>query len=142
MKINKKIIIGILIVILIPVISYTIEYAFKNAGLKSGAIIEISLNNQVAAYFGSDVLQKLPNGSGNGDEGPTLNSVLIAAGINNFSTIEISGGKDETPYKISSQDNRDEYRFYYTPHNTVNLAKKSESQNILVEDVGLINAKD
>lgn len=142
MNLNKKIIIGIIIVLLIPVISYTIEYTFKSTGLKSGAIIKISHNNQVAAYFGSDVLKQLPAGSGNSNEGPTLSSVLIAAGIGNFSNVDISGGNDDSPYKISSNEMSNNYRFYYTDHNTVNLVKKSDNQNILVEDVSEINAKD
>lgn len=143
MKLNKRIIVGSLIVILFPVIAYTIEYTFKSAGLKSGVIIKISRNNQVAAYFGSDVLKKLPAGSGNSHEGPALRSVLIAAGISHFGNANISGGKGDTSCKISSKEMSSNYRFYYTDHNTVNLVKKSgDLHQILVKDVSAINAMD
>jgi len=143
MKFNKKIIIGLLIIVLIIAVSYTVEFSYKSFGLKSGAVIQISYNNQVAAYFGGDVLKKLPDGTAeNSNQGPTLNSVLIAAGISDFKKVEISGLEDDVPYKLDGKQISDNYRFYYTDHNTVSLAQKSDSGKILVEDVSKINAAD
>lgn len=143
MKLNNKIIIGILAIILITAGAYATEYFYKNSGLKSGAVIKISDNNQLAAYFGSDVFKQLPGGSTEGsDEGPTLTSVLIAAGINSFASVEIKGVRDDSPYRLDGKQVGDDCRFYYTDHNTVNFALRSDRAKVLVEDVSEINVKD
>lgn len=141
MTINKKIIAGFAVLVLIIAASYGIEYSYKSVGTKSGAIVKISNNNQPAAYFGSDVLQKLPGGTKkNSAEGPTLTSVLIAAGISDFSKVEIIGVNSNTPYIINKAEVNNNLVFYYTNHNTVNLVKK-DNQQVLVEDVSTISTQ-
>ncbi len=140
MTMNKKIIMGIIVLVLTIIAAYTFEYTYKNSGVKSGAIIEITNNNQPAAFMGSDVLKKLPGGTKDkSEEGPTLTSVLVAAGINDFSKVEIIGVKKSAPYVANKAEISNDLIFYYTDHNTVNLAKKDNYQNILVEDVSGIN---
>lgn len=143
MTLNKKIAGGIITILLIMAASYFIEITYKQTGLKSGAIIKISSNNQPAAFFGSDVLKKLPGGAeGPSGEGPTLKSVLASAGISDFNKVEILGVNESSSFVARQQDISDDLIFYYTDHGTVNLAKKSNSQSVLVEDVSEINASD
>ena len=139
MTMNKKIIIGIMVLVLIIVAAYTFEYTYKSAGTKSGSIIEITNNNQAAAFMGSDVLKKLPGGTKDkSEEGPTLTSVLVAAGISDFSKVEITGVQEDAYYVANKAEISNDIIFYYTDHNTVNLAKKDNHQ-VLVEDVSTIN---
>lgn len=143
MKINKRVVIGLLIIVLILASAYTIEFTYKNIGLKSGAVIEISKNEKEAAYFGGDVLKELPGGSTDGSEqGPTLNSVLMAAGVTDFNEVQIFGLDEDSYLKLDQKQVSDEYRFYYTDHNTLNLARQSDNKNILVESVCKINVAD
>lgn len=142
MTMNKKIIMGIMILVLAIVASYTIEFTYKDSGVKSGAIMEFTYNNQPAAYMGSDVLKQLPGGTKEkSEEGPTLTTVLVAAGIANYSKVEITGVKKGTPFVANKAEISDDIIFYYTNHGTVNLVKK-DNQHVLVEDVSGINAQD
>jgi hypothetical protein len=142
MTLNKKIIIGIIVLALAVIAAYTIEFTYKDSGIKSGAIIEITNNNQPAAYMGSDVLKKLPGGTKDkSGEGPTLTSVLVAAGISDFSKVEISGVKKGAPYMANKAEISNDLIFFYTDHNTVNLVKK-DNQNVLIEDVSVINTQN
>ena len=141
MTLNKKIIMGIMILVLMIAASYTLEYTYKNAGTKSGSIIKITNNNQTAAFMGSDVLKKLAGGTKNkSEEGPTLTSVLVAAGISDFSKVQITGVREGASYVASKAEISNDIIFYYTDHNTVNLAKKDNHQ-VLVEDVSTINTQ-
>lgn len=141
MTMNKKIIIGILVLALAVIAAYSIEYTYKGAGKKSGAIIEITNNKQPAAFMGSDVLKKLPGGTNEkSTEGPTLSTVLVAAGINDFSKVEITGVKNGAPYVANKAEISNDMIFYYTDHNTVNLVKK-EKQQVLIEDVSGISTQ-
>jgi len=141
MTLNKKIIMGIMILVLMIAASYTLEYTYKNAGTKSGSIIKITNNNQTAAFMGSDVLKKLAGGTKNkSEEGPTLTSVLVAAGISDFSKVQITGVRESASYVASKAEISNDIIFYYTDHNTVNLAKKDNHQ-VLVEDVSTINTQ-
>lgn len=143
MTLNKKMILGLIILVAMILASYTIEFTYKSSGLKSGAIIKISNNNQPAAYFGSDVLKQLPGGTKEkSEEGPTLNSVLVAAGISDFKKVEIIGLKKGNSYVVNETEISNDVIFYYTDHGTVNLAQKDNSQTILVNDVSEINTKD
>jgi len=140
MTMNKKIFMGIMVLVLTIIASYTIEFTYKSAGTKSGAIIAITNNNQPAAFMGSDVLKKLPGGTKDqSEEGPALTAVLVAAGTSDFSKVEISGVKKGVPYVVSKTEISNDLIFYYTDHNTVNLAKKDNYQKVLVEDVSAIN---
>jgi hypothetical protein len=142
MTLNKKIIIGIIVLAFAVIAAYTIEFTYKDSGIKSGAIIEITNNDQPAAYMGSDVLKKLPGGTKDkSEEGPTLNSVLVAAGISDFSKVEISGVKKSAPYVANKAEISNDLIFFYTDHNTVNLVKK-DTQNVLIEDVSAINTQN
>ena len=139
MTMNKKIIMGMMVLVFAIIAAYTIEFTYKDSGVKSGAIIEITNNNQPAAFMGSDVLKKLPGGTkSESEEGPTLTAVLVAAGINDYSKVEITGVKKGAPYVVNKAEISNDFIFYYTDHNTVNLAKK-DNQNVLVEDVSGIN---
>ena len=141
MTMNKKIIMGIMVLVFTIIASYTIEYTYKDSGVKSGAIIEITNNNQAAAFMGSDVLKKLPGGTkGKSEEGPTLTSVLVAAGINDYSKVQITGVKKGATYAVNKAEISNDLIFYYTDHNTVNLAKK-DNQHVLIEDVSAINTQ-
>ena len=141
MTLNRKIIIGIMLLAFTVITAYVIEFTYKDAGVKSGAIIQITNNNQPAAFMGSDVLKKLPGGTKEkSEEGPTLTSVLVAAGINDFSKVEITGVKKGAPYVANKAEISNDLIFYYTGHNTVNLVKK-DNQYVLVEDVSGINTQ-
>jgi hypothetical protein len=140
MTMNKRISMGIMVLVLTIIAAYTFEYTYKDAGVKSGTIIGITNNDQPAAFMGGDVLKKLPGGTKvNSQEGPSLTSVLVAAGISNFSKVEITGIRKGVPYVVTKAEISNDFIFYYTDHNTVNLAKKDNYQNVLVEDVSSIN---
>jgi len=142
MTMNKKIIMGIMVLVFAIIASYTIEFTYKDSGVKSGTIIQITNNNQAAAFMGSDVLKKLPGGTREkSQEGPTLTTVLVAAGINDFSKVDITGVKKGAPYVVNKAEISNDLVLYYTDHNTVNLAKKDNYQNVLVEDVSAINTR-
>src|SRR5665648_1241208 len=101
MTMNRKIFMGIMVLLLTIIASYTIEFTYKSAGTKSGTIIAITNNNKPAAYMGSDILKKLPGGTKDKPEaGPTLTAVLVAAGTSDFSKVEITGVKKVLPMSL------------------------------------------
>lgn len=141
MTLTKKIVMGITALVVVILAAYAFEYTYKAVGTKSGTIVEIAENNQPAAYMGSDVLKQLPGGTNeNPEEGPTLNAVLLAAGITDFVSAEIWGARNDTPYLINEDEISDDFIFYYTSHNTVNLVKK-DRQQVLMENVSGINVQ-
>lgn len=143
MGLNKRIVISILTILMMVSISYLIENVSKERGLNSASIIKVLDNNKVAALMGVDVLKELKEQEFPNDEdvtnGPTLLTVLAAAGTGDYRTIEIKGLDNQTLYRASQNEINKEYIFIFTDHGTVNLCKINQEQQLLVKDVSEIN---
>jgi len=139
---SKKVIISIVVISLFVASSYFVEYMSKERGLNSAKIIKVLDNGKLAALMDTDTLMQLENkgSSYSKDEkakGPALLSVIAAAGVDNFNTVEVKG---RSVYQIKKDEINRDYIFYFTDHGTVNLYKKN-TDRFLVEDVSEINTE-
>lgn len=142
MSLNKRIIFGIIVILLIASGSYIFENVSKEHGLKSGTVIRVLENNNLVSLMGVDVIKSLTAQDFPGEQnaqGPTLLYVMGAAGIGEFNNVEIKGLKENAYYKAGKDEITRDYILYPTKRGTVSLGKKSDPQHFLVEDVSEIN---
>lgn len=140
---NKKIIVSLVVIALIILGAYSTEYFFKENGLNSGSIVKVNNNAKLAAYMDKDVLTQLAGQKGKSSKnhvGPTLSSVLTAAGISYIEKVQVKGLHTKSPQKFDQKEINDDLVFYFTNHNTVNLGRKKDYPHYLVKDVTEINA--
>lgn len=132
-----------LFIFLVVPMSYWMETFWKERGLETGSIISVLDQYQPAALMGMDVLRRLDKQNDLGSAntiGPSLVSVLAAAGVSGFDYIEVKGIRSRAVYQITKDELSDQYILVFTDHNTVNLSKGSEGQTLLVQDISEIHA--
>ena len=141
MSLNKRIIIGLIIIILIIPASFLFESYDRTRNLNSGHLINMMADNKTVAYMGVDVIKSLTAQEFPTDpaaNGPTLFYVMGAAGIGKFNIVEISG-LDNAAFKTTISETGAELFLYPTKHGTVSLTRKGD-QKPIVESVIQISA--
>lgn len=144
MSLKKKILMSFLIIILIIVTAYSIEYVSRERGLGSATIIKVTIDGKVASLMGVDVLSKLKSEPVAGSRltmGPELNSVLTAAGASRFNSIEIIGIDRQRSYRLDKKQINNQVVFYFNDSGTVNLCVGAPEHPV-VRDVSEIKVNN
>lgn len=142
MSLNKKIITGMILIILFVAGAYLVENLSKEQGLNSAKVIKVQDNDNPVALMGIDVLKQLNKQEFPDDKdskGPSLLYVMGSAGIGDFNKVEVKGLDNKSVYRANSSEISKDYILYFTDHGTVSLCKKSDCQHFLVEDVSQIS---
>lgn len=144
MKLNKKITISVILIVLITAGAYVSENIIKKSGVRSGGIIQISRNGKTAAYISDEVLIKLMEKDKQQDDealkGPALRSALSAAGIVNYNEVEVKGLGTDNRVTLSKKNIDENLILYVSGNGKVDLGRKGNSK-YLVTNVNEINTK-
>lgn len=131
---NRRILVGVLLLVLVVTVFYGIEYIAKNQGLQTATIIRMQTDKQVVAFLDIGVLRKLDAA------GPSLKVVLAAAGLDRFGMVEIRGLRSDAPYQVNTAETDKELHLLFTARGTVDLCRGRDETAVLVADVSEINA--
>ena len=145
MNMKKRIIIGLVLILVITVGSYLFENISTRQGMKSAKIIKITQSGKTIAIISSDVLKQLmeQNLNKNSDEetlGPSLSTTLHAAGVSEFQQVEIKGKNKSIV--LNKDDIKDDLILFLQGNGSTNLCNKGSSANSLVDQVTEINIKN
>jgi hypothetical protein len=146
MKIDKSIVIGILLLVFLTAGSYLLENVAKKQGTNSAKIIKITENNKVVAFISADVLkqlmeQNIKQGENITDKGPSLQLAMDAAGKGNFNQIIVKGKVDNKSITLNKNDINDKLELYLENNGTVNLYEKGNNSNFVVKEITEISVK-
>lgn len=132
----RRIWLGVFLIVLLVGACYGIEHAAKNRGLNMATIIKMQLNNQTVAFMDVEALRRLDAA------GPSLASVLAAAGIDRFGGLEIKGLHSGAVYRLNKGEPDPDLQLVFSVRGTVNLCNKQAKDAVLVEAVSEINAQN
>ncbi|MGI5926175.1 MAG: hypothetical protein ACOX8A_03195 [Thermacetogeniaceae bacterium] len=134
---RKRVITGVLIVLVIIGCAYLIEKGFLAIGLKSAKVIRVLDENKPIAYLDSRVLEQI------GDQdpkGPPLIAVLNAAGAEEYDEIVIRGLGDGSVYFLHREQLNNKLICSLNGNGTADLIDQRTSQ-VLVKLIKEIEVK-
>lgn len=137
MKDKKQIIIGIILVFIIIGAAYLIENITSKQGLSSAKIVKITEKQKVIAYISTDILKQLVKQDVNEDNlsiGPPLQLAMHAAGVSEFTKVEVKG-EDESHIILNKNDISEDLIIYLAGDGTMNLCRKEKSSDFLIKGI-------
>ncbi|MEW9700384.1 hypothetical protein [Paenibacillus sp. SI8] len=140
--INKRIVGGLLIIILFISLAYVVEWVDRENAIHSGKVISVmDHEGKLISLMGADVVrallkQQFPDDAG--AKGPTLLYVVGASGLIGYSEIEVKGLKGSQVFRIGRQELTDSLVLECNERGTVTLVQKSGPRLVLVDDVSEI----
>lgn len=144
MTLNKRIGIGMLILVLSIGGAFLVERLALVQGKQTGKLIPIVQNNKPMAYLDAGVIkqlgvqergsrQSISNSQGNDEV--SLSYVLGSAGINSFQYVDVNGVGDSEDYKLGSQEIAN-FALSSNADNTVTMINKANGKRVPVTVVG------
>ncbi|TEB05922.1 hypothetical protein Psch_02964 [Pelotomaculum schinkii] len=110
MTINKRVGIGLLLLVLVVGGAFLFEQLTKAQGSQNGKLVPVVQYDKIAVYLDAGVIRQLgeqerelKQSTGNSNE-VSLGFVLGSAGISDYKSIEVSGVGDSGEFTLSSRE--------------------------------------
>lgn len=138
---KKRILIGIIAVVLIVVLAFFTEKIIREKGNESGIIISVIQNDETIAFFDSGVVSELiKQGMGvNENEAAEENSLLISevldsAGVINYNNLVIEGS-GKAKITIDGSEEIKNAAFIVNSNNTISLVDINDGNRVIMKTV-------
>ncbi|MCG9968820.1 hypothetical protein L9W92_12305 [Pelotomaculum terephthalicicum JT] len=152
MTVNKRIIAGILLLILIVGGSYFFEQITKAQGSRNGRLVPVIQHDETTAYLDAGVIrqlgrqeQEMNKDAGetgdNGDNEVSLGFVLGSAGVAGYQYIEVSGAGDSEDIKLGPRDIGG-IVLSSNSNSTFAMADKAGGNRVIIKEVAKIYVAD
>lgn len=137
MGFQRRLLIGVCIILFVIASAYLIEFVSMEWGMRQGKRITVLDGGSTVAYLDSQALKQI---AGSEEIGPSLNSVLNAAGVGDFSVVEIKGVAEETACSIPREMLSEDLVFQFGEDGTADLIDQKGAQ-LLIKNVSEIGVK-
>lgn len=148
--INRRIVIGILLLILVVGGAFLFEGVTKVQGSQNGKLVPVDQNDKTIAYLDAGVIRQLSRqerelkqgqGGSGGDNEVSLSFVLGSAGIVDYAYIEVTGLGDSENCKLK-QEEMESITLSSNSNGTFAMVNKSAGNRVLVKEVARFYAAD
>lgn len=148
--INRRIVIGILLLTLVVGGAFLFEKVTKIQGSKNGKLVPVVQNDKTIAYLDAGVIRQLScqerdlkqgqGGSGSDNE-VSLSFALGSAGIVDYEYVQVTGLGESEEFKLK-QEETEGISLSANSNGTFALVNKSGGNRVMIKEVARFNAVD
>ncbi|SFH10164.1 hypothetical protein SAMN05660649_03867 [Desulfotomaculum arcticum] len=147
MTFNRRIVIGILVLVLVVGGAFLFEHVIKVQGSRKGILVPVVQNSKTIAYLDAGTIRQLGQqerelsqgqSNSNSNNEVSLSFVLGSAGIIDYQCIEVGGVGDSQDFKLSPQD-IEVIALSSNSNSTFAMVNKAEGNRVMIKEVAKFN---
>jgi hypothetical protein len=148
--INRRIVIGILLLTLVVGGAFLFERVTKIQGSQNGKLVPVVQNDKTIAYLDAGVIRQLScqecelkqgQGASGSDNEVSLSFALGSAGIVDYEYIQVTGLGDSEEFKLK-QEEMEDISLSSNSNGTFAMVNKSGGNRVMIKEVARFYAAD